>query len=147
MSDATNWLKDNSGGGDGGPGVYFDTPGDKVVGVIVGTPRKVDTEFGERLVVELTATGESTASKGTRGADGVIADGDSVTVWCKPGAMASAIARACNEAGVQGLSEGDTLALAYSGDGEQKKAGWNAPKLYVARYTIAKPAVSVDSLV
>jgi hypothetical protein len=146
-NDATDWLSKNSGSGSGGPGVYFGNIGDKVVGVIEGTPRKVETEFGDRLVIELRATAESTAAKGTSGEDGAIADGDPVTVWVKPGAMASAIKKALGEAGAKGLSEGDTLAVAYSGDGEKKKAGWNAPKLYVARYTPAKPAVSVDSLV
>jgi hypothetical protein len=143
---SNDWLSQNSGG-NGGPGVYFGTIGDKVVGVITATPRQVDTEFGERLVIELRATSESTATKGTSGEDGDIQDGDEVTVWVKPGAMAAAIRKAIVDAGATGLTEGDTLAVAYSGDGEKKKAGWNAPKLYVARYTTAKPAVSLDSLV
>ena len=146
MTDTTNWLNANSGG-TGGPGVYFGTIGDKVAGTITGTPRKVDTEFGERLVVELAAHDGSTATKGTNGEDGPIVNGDEVTLWVKPGAMAAAIGDAIKAAGASGLSEGDTLAVAYSGDGQKKKAGWNAPKLYQARYTPAKPAVSVDNLV
>lgn len=146
MTDTTNWLSQNSGG-NGGPGVYFGSIGDKVVGRIEGTPRTVTTEFGERLVIELVADDGCTASKGTNGEDGQIAAGDQVTVWLKPGAMAAAVRKAVQEAGANGLAEGDTLAIGYSGDGEKKKAGWNAPKLYQARYTPAKPSVSVDQLV
>lgn len=142
----TNWLDQNAGGS-GGPGVFFGTVGDKVVGVITGTPRPVETEFGERLVVELVAADGCTATKGTNGEDGPIQAGDDITLWVKPGAMASALRNAVRDAGVDGLSEGDTLAIAYSGDGERRKAGWNPPKLYQARYTPAKPAVSLDSLV
>jgi hypothetical protein len=143
---STDWLDQNSGGA-GGPSVYFGTIGDKVVGVIESTPRTVDTEFGERLVIELKAADGSTATKGANGEDGPIVDGDSVTVWCKPGAMASALKRAIADAGATGLSVGDTLAIAYSGDGEKKKAGWNAPKLYAAKYVPAKPSKSIDELV
>lgn len=143
---SNDWLSQNSGGS-GGPSAYFGTVGDKVAGVITSTPRTVATEFGERLVIELKAISGSTAAKGTNGEDGPIEDGDDVTIWVKPGAMASAIRRAINEAGADGLTEGDTLAIAYSGDGEKKKAGWNAPKLYQARYVPAKPTVSVESLV
>lgn len=147
MSNApTDWLKDNSGG-TGGPGVYFGAIGDKVVGEISATPRRVETEFGERLVVELKAADGCTAQSGTNGEDGPIKPGDEVTLWVKPGAMAAAISKAIGEAGAAGLSDGDTLAVAYSGDGERRKPGWNPPKLYVARYTPAKAAVSVENLV
>lgn len=139
-----DWFDQNSGGS-GAPGVYFGEVGHKVVGRIVGTPKRVDTQFGERLVIELVATGDSTALKGKKGADGKIVDGDEVTVWTKPGAMAAAIRDAVQEAGATGLSDGDTLALAFSDTRDTGKA--EPVKLYVARYTPAKAAVSLDSLV
>jgi hypothetical protein len=147
MSDTTtDWLSANAGG-NGGPGVYFGTPGDKVVGVIEGTPHQVTTEFGDRLVIELVASASSTASKGTNGEEGPIADGDSVTLWCKPGAMAAALKKALADAGARGLTEGDTIAVQYTGDGERSKPGWNPPKLYAAKYVPATPSVSLDDLV
>lgn len=143
MSD--DWLQQNSGGS-GNPGVYFGNVGDKVVGVITQTPKTVPTQFGERLVIELRATGASTAGKGKKGMDGDIADGDEVTVWLKPGAMASAVRDAVNAAGARGLSEGDTLALAFSGTKDTGKA--EPVKLYTAQLVAAKPAVAIgESLI
>ena len=143
MTDTMNWLDQNAGGS-GSPGVAFKTIGAKIVGSITGQPRKVDTEFGERLVIELTATDGTTATLG----DGApINTGDEVTLWLKPGAMATAVKAACTAAGVPGLSIGDTLAFAYTGDGVASKAGWNPPKQYAAKLQpAAPPSVSVDDL-
>lgn len=141
-----DWLNQNQGGGDSGPGVYFGTIGMIVVGVIEGTPRAVTTKYGDRLIIDIVAGEGCTALKGEEGAEGQIAAGDRVTLWTKPGAMAGALRTALADAGATGLSEGDTLAVQYTGDGE-KKPGKNPPKLYKAKYTPAKPAVSLDSLV
>lgn len=146
MTMSMDWLSKNTGGGDGNPGVYFGTPGMKVIGKIADTPKEVDTQYGARLVVELVAVDGSTALKGTEGVDGVIEAGDEVTLWVKPGLMAAAIRTAITAAGADGLSEGDTLAVQYTGDGE-KKPGKNPPKIYAAQYQPAKAAVSVDSLI
>lgn len=143
MSD--NWLNENSGGS-GNPGVHFGEVGEKVVGRITATPKKVETQFGERLVVELEATGQSTASKGKKGGDGRISEGDNVTLWLKPGAMAAAVRDAIANAEAKGLSEGDTLALAFSGTRDTGKA--EPVKLYTAQLVAAKPAVAVgESLI
>jgi ApbE superfamily uncharacterized protein (UPF0280 family) len=135
-----DWLATNSGG-NGGTAVTFTNVGDKVVGTIAAEPRPKETQFGERLIVELVAGEGSTAT-----ADGnPINPGDAVTVFVKPGAMAAAIRTALVEAGAAGLREGDTLALAFS---ENRDTGKPSPlKVFQARYTAAKPAVSVDSLV
>ena len=142
MSETMNWLDANAGGS-GAPGVAFKTVGAKIVGTISGQPRRVDTEFGERLVVELSAADGTTATLG----DGeTINPGDDVTLWLKPGAMATAVKQACTAAGVAGLSVGDTLAFAYTGDGVASKAGWNPPKQYAAKLQPSTPSVSVDDL-
>lgn len=141
---SNEWLDTNSGGS-GNPGVYFGTLGDKVVGRIVGTPKQVDTQFGERLVIELKATDKSTAAKGKKGADGPIVDGDEVTLWLKPGAMAAAVRDAVRESGANGLSDGDTIAVAFTDTRDTGKA--EPVKLYAAQYVPAKPAVDVGSLV
>jgi hypothetical protein len=139
-----DWLDQNSGGS-GGPGVYFDKVGAKVVGEIITLPRKVDTEYGERLVIELRAAEGCTASKGKMGADGPIAVGDEVSLWVKSGFMASAVRDAVRAVNGAGLAVGDTIAVAYS---EDKETGKPQPaKVYQARYTPAKAAVSVDNLV
>jgi hypothetical protein len=141
-----DWLNDNSrnsGDGEDRPAVYFQDIGDKIIGTIIGTPRQVDTKYGQRLIIELRAVDGSTATKGNFGQDGAISAGDEVALWVKPGAMASAIREAL--ADVKGISEGDTLAVAYS---EAVDTGKPSPlKKYQARYTPAKPAVTVESLV
>lgn len=139
MSD--NWLNDNSGGS-GNPGVHFGNIGDKIVGRITQTPKTVNTQFGERLVVELEAHAQSTASKGKKGADGQIVEGDQVTLWVKPGAMAAAVRDAIAVAEARGLSEGDTLALAFTGTRDTGKA--EPVKLYTAQLEPGKPAVAVS---
>lgn len=146
MTQATDWLSQNANSGSGGPGVHFGAVGDKVIGKIIGTPKTVETEFGQRLVIELIAADESTASKGARGGDGRIVGGDEVTLWIKPGAMATALKAAIVEAKASGISEGDTIAMQYAGDGVSSKPGWNPPKLYNAKLKPAAPSVSVDDL-
>lgn len=136
----SDWLTNNSGGS-GNPGVAFDTIGAKVKGRIAAEPRQVETQYGERLVIELVALDGCTATVGeTRSA---INTGDQVTLWVKPGAMARAIREAIIAAGSTGLEEGATLALAYIGDGD-RKPGKNPPKLYKAAYEAARPAVSIS---
>lgn len=144
MNDNTNWLNANSGSS-GYPGVSFHEIGATVKGVIEGVPRPVETEFGERLVIDLAAVDGCTAVKGEQHEP--IAAGDQVTVWLKPGAMAAAVKSALTESGASGLEEGGTLAIQYERDGEKKKASWNAPKLYRASYRAPVASVSVDNLI
>jgi hypothetical protein len=140
MSDSADWLSSNSGGS-GYPGVGFPTIGATVKGTIEGTPRAVETEFGDRLAIDLIALDGCTAVAGENGDP--ISEGDGVTVWLKPGAMAAAVKSAIGEAGATGLQEGGVLAVQYERDGEKKKASWNAPKLYRASYKAPAPSVPV----
>jgi len=146
MTQTTDWLSQNSSSGSSGPGVHFGSVGDKVIGQIVSQPKTVETEFGQRLLIELIAADGCTAAKGARGGEGPIAAGDDITLWVKPGAMATALKQAISEAGATGISEGDTIAMQYSGDGVSSKAGWNPPKLYNAKLKAAKPTVAIDDL-
>lgn len=147
MTQTSDWLSQNSSAGNSGPGVHFGEIGDKVVGQITEQPKTVETEFGQRLLIELVAQDGCTASKGARGGEGPIVAGDEVTLWIKPGAMATALKQAISEAGASGITEGDVMALQYSGDGVSSKAGWNPPKLYAAKIKPAKPSVSIDDLI
>lgn len=135
----SDWLASNSGGS-GNPGVAFDEIGAKVKGTIVGEPRQVDTQYGERLVIELVATDGCTATAGENRAP--IAAGDEVTLWVKPGAMARALKDALVKVNAPGLEDGAILALAYTADGE-RKPGKNPPKLYAAAYERPKAAVGI----
>jgi hypothetical protein len=146
MTQATDWLSQNSSSSSSGPGVHFGTVGDKVIGQITAQPKTVETEFGQRLLIELLAADGCTAAKGARGGEGPITAGDEITLWVKPGAMATALKQAITEAGATGISEGDTIAMQYSGDGVSSKAGWNPPKLYNAKLKAAKPTVNIDDL-
>lgn len=149
MSDPSTWLDDNSGGG-GYPGVYFGRKGDTVKGVILSKPRivTVTNDRGideQRLVVELKALDGCTADHGKKGADGVIQAGTEVSLWVKPGLMASAISDAVKAADAKGLAEGDTLAVQFS---DEKETGKPQPaKVYTAAYAAAKPAVSLNELI
>ena len=140
---AMDWLAQNSGGS-GAPGVAFKQQGAKIIGKISADARKVETEFGDRLVIDLIVAAGSTA---TLGDGSPVNEGDDVTLWVKPGAMAQALKGACTTAGVSGISVGDTLAFAYTGDGHQPKAGFNAPKQYACKVQPAVGIVGVDDLI
>jgi len=149
MSNADEWLSRNRGGS-GYPAVAFLAVGDRVIGTITSLPRiaKMKDDDGQEqevLVVELRSGPQSTAKKGRKGADGPIQDGDNLTLWVRPGPMAGAVYDAVQEAGARGLSEGDDLAVGFS---EEKDTGKvQALKIYVARYTPAKPSTSLSTLV
>lgn len=144
MSNAMDWLNTNGGGGDSqsSGNISFAEVGDTVVGTIETAPRLVTTQYGDRLVLELSALDGTTAA-----ADGnQVTAGDVVTVWVKPGAMARAITNAVRTAGCSGLEIGGKLAIKHSALGE-KKPGRNPAKLYDAKYEApaAKPT-NVDDL-
>lgn len=62
------------------------------------------------------------------------------------GGMLKAIREAVAEAGTQ-LEIGGELTVRYTGDGEPTQRGFNAPKLYKAKYTPPAPAaVDLDDL-
>lgn len=139
---SNDWLNENSGGS-GNPGVHFANKGDKVIGRIAQTPKTVNTQFGERLVIELVANAGCTAGKGKKGADGIIAEGDEVTLWLKPGAMAAAVRDAISRAETTGLAVDGVLAVVFS---DTKDTGKAEPvKLYLAEYRAPVPTVPVGA--
>lgn len=142
MSTTSEWLSANSTS-DRTPAVSFTNIGMKIVGAVVGTPRGVDTEFGSRLVIDINVHDGSTVTA----AGEPVQAGDIVSIWIKPGAMATALSTAIKEAGVTGIGEGDVIAVQYSGDGVASKPGWNAPKQFRAKITPARPTVAVDDLI
>lgn len=140
---SNDWLQQNSGGS-GNPGCFFGQVGATIVGRITELPKTVDTQYGERLVCELEAIdGTKDMLKGAKGADGAIAIGDEVTLWIKPGAMASGVREAVQTAEAAGLEEGGILAVAFSDTRDTGKA--EPVKLYTAQYKPATPAVAVGT--
>lgn len=136
-----SWL-DNNSSSSGAPGVAFDVVGAEVAGVITAPPKEVETQYGSRLVIEIEAAGGCTATAGEDRKP--IAAGDPVTIWLKPGAMASAVRNALRDEGVDGLAVGGRIAVTYAGDGE-RKPGKNPPKLYAAAYAAPKPTVPLGT--
>ena len=141
MTNTSEWLGQNSGG-DSHPSVRFDTVGATITGTIDAEPKVVETEYGTRLVVDIKAASGTTATT----ADGPIEAGATVTLWVKPGSMATAVRDAVRAGDASGLQQGATLTVQYERDGERKKASFNPPKLYRAKYVSPVAAVAVDDL-
>lgn len=149
MNDTTDWLAGNAGGS-GHPSMKFKDVGDHVVGRIEGLPRVVtstnlDGDEEESLVIDLAVTKASGVVGMGAGQEADAGEQEYVTVWVKKGAMARALRDAVLAAGADGLEDGGTLALKHHELGEQKKAGWNRPKLYQAEYKPATPSVAVGA--
>jgi hypothetical protein len=138
MSDINNFLM---GGGVGG--FKFDAIGATVKGEIVSADlqQQRDIKTGEPLtwdsgeprmqvkIVIATDARDSDEDNGHR------------AIYVK-GQMQQAVREAVRSAGATALEVGGTLAVRYDGDGEPTKRGFNAPKLYKAKYEapVAKPA-------
>lgn len=73
--------------------------------------------------------------------DPEIGDDDGIRRLFVKGQMQTAVRDAVKAAGARELKHGGTLKVQYHADGERKKAGYNAPKLYRAKYTA--PAISL----
>ena len=59
------------------------------------------------------------------------------------GNMLAAIRKAVVAAGARGIRPGGKLVIQYTGDGEVKQRGFNAPKLYFAKYQPPVESVSI----
>lgn len=138
--------------GSGAPSAKFPTIGTTVKGTVVDAVVSQQTEMGSgtpktwddgnpmmQLVVTL-ATDERDV--------GIEGDNGHRRVFIK-GQMRSAVAEAVKTAGAKAIEQGGILAIQYKEDGEQKKPGFNAPKVYQAQYRApaATAAVSVDELI
>ncbi len=152
MSNETMDFLNSNSGGSGYPSMKFRNVGDFVSGRIEGTPRTVeaknlDGEMETSLVIDL-AVSKAQGVCGNSTDEQDAAEAEHVTVWVKAGAMARAIRDAVQQNGATGLQDGGDLAIKHTELGEQKKAGFNKPKLYAAEYKTPTPAVAVsDSLI
>ena len=136
----------------------FENVGDTLKGVIVsaevaqqtdpdnGTPKKWDDG---RPVMQLIVTVQTDLREedGDDGQRRIYAKGGNYEVASGKGsAMLVAIREAIKKAGASKIAEGATLTVQHSGLGVKKKAAFNAPKLYVAKYEPAANAVDLDDI-
>lgn len=132
----------------GAPVAKFPTPGTTVKGTVEsavvsqqtdidGTPKTWDDGNPRMQIVVTLQTDERTLDD----------DDGKRRVFVK-GQMLTALKDALRVAGAKSPEVGGTLAIQYKEDGEQKRAGFNAPKIYVAKYKAPEASsVSVDELI
>jgi hypothetical protein len=136
--------------GGGAPTAKFPTKGVTIKGTIEdlavtqqtdlnGNPLEWDDGNPRMQLVVTLATDER---------DAAIDDDDGKRRLFVKGGMRTAVKDALKLAGAKTLEVGGTLAVQYKDDGEPPRAGFNAPKIYVAQYKApAADAVSVDELI
>ena len=125
MSDAVSQFLQNAGAGRF-PNATFDVIGKRYEGTIVGLPKVVDTQFGERLLVDL---------------ENPNLPGGGITLWIKDGTMGQAVATA---AGSDGIEEGGKLSLEFTSERDTGKG--NPLKLFKATYEAPSAKVDVTSI-
>jgi len=124
----------------------FEKPGDKVSGTIVaaevtqqtdlttGAPKTWDNgDPMMQLVVTLATDQRDPEDPDDTGERKLYLKGS------KPTTSLGAVKGAIKAAGAKGIEVNGTLQLAYTGDGEPTKRGFNAPKEYVAKYQAPAP--------
>lgn len=142
MPDADQFLM-----GGGVPSAKFETVGASVTGTITQRPdvqQRTDFDSGQPLfwpdgkpmlqLKVVLATSQRDPSE---------PDDDGLRAIYIKGNMQKAVQQAVRAAGAKGLEVGGTLTVTYSGNGEQKKRGMSAPKLYTATYVKPDPLTQV----
>ena len=130
----SDWLDQNATG-ESHDAVGFPVIGDSVVGTVLDLPRAVDTQYGQRLVINVQPT--VLVQNGAP-----VTTTEPRTLWVKPGAMATALRSAL--AGRQ-LGVGDTVGMSFTGEGAAKP-GQNPPKQYAAVHEPAAPSADVGAI-
>lgn len=132
--------------GGGVPSAKFKNHRDEIVGVILDTSVRQQTDFesGEllywqdgkprmQLVITLqTELNEELDDDGQR------------RIYAK-GQMLTAIREAVKKAGAKGIAEGGKLFVRYVSDAEPKRRGLSGEKQYIARYAVPEVMVPDDA--
>lgn len=136
--------------GGGIPAAQFDTIGTTVTGAISALPeviQQTDPKDGSlkfwddgKPRMQLVVTVQTDLR------DPEIADDDGLRKFYVKAKLQDAVRQAVRASGARGLEIGGTLAITYTGDGEQKNRAFNPPKLYSARYTAPAQAAANDFL-
>lgn len=130
MSDAEEFL---ASGGPKLPAVKFTNIGDTAKGTITSVKKTEDRDPAGNL---------KKWDNGDPRYVWIITLDDAQNIWAR-GQMVNAIRDAAKKAGASTLV-GCELAVKYVGNGEQKKAGYSAPKQFAAQVKVAAPAASDD---
>ncbi len=134
MSTASEFLSENRG--DFPESFKFRDIGDGIAGTLTTEPRRHEgTDLNGKPQTNWIFEVETDA-------------GDRWSIWAPVGkAISREIAKAMQEAGVTTFSEGDRLAVTFTGLGEPTKPGYSPPKLYSAAYRAKAPSgVSASDL-
>lgn len=143
----------------GAKSAKFDDVGDKVTGVILTAEvaQQTDPETGTpktwndgRPVMQLVITLQTDERDGDDddGQRRLYAKGGNYEVASGKGtALLPAVREAVKKAGAKGIEPGARLTVQHSGLGTKKKAAFNAPKLYVAKYEPGAAApIDIDDI-
>lgn len=133
----------------GGKSAKFEQPGDTITGQVVATDVRQtrDIKTGEpqtwddgnpkqQVVITLQTTERDAADPDDNGERNVY-----VKWW---GVQRQSLQQAVKESGAADILPGGTFTATYTGDGEQKQKGFNAPKLYT--YTYQPPSATAGLL-
>jgi len=130
----------------GAPAFKFEKIGDTFAGKVVAAEKRQQTEFGTgtpKFYDNGDPMWEVVITLDTGVDDG---NGETCKRLFARGALLKAVREALRDAGAK-LEVGGELRGKYVEDGEPPKKGFNAPKLYKAKYTPPAPsAVDLDDL-
>lgn len=138
------------GGGDGVPGHKFNKVGDLLEGEIIDLEERqaIDIDSNEPIFwpdgkpkMEIVVTLETPYMEG-EGIDPEKFNGEDDgkrRIWLRSN-LFTAVRTAVKEAGASSLDVGGVLKIKFDSLGEKKKAAWQAPKLFKAKYTVPPPA-------
>ena len=152
MSDVNDFLF-----GGGGKAAKFDNLGDFVEGTITNVQMTQQTSMDDnvpltwadgsprmQLVITLQTDNEGENDDGLRR---IYAKGGNFEVAEGSGkSLKDAIADAVKTAEARSIDEGGYLKVAYTGVGKKTNRGYQAPKLFKARYSKPKNSVPTDDL-
>jgi hypothetical protein len=144
-------------GGEGNA-AKFEELGDKVTGKITNCVMAQQTSMDDntpltwsdgrpRMQLVITLATDDRNGDDDDGARRVYAKGGNYEVATGSGtSMKDAIASAVKASGKRTLEEGGTLTVAYTGEGKRTNRGYNAPKLYKAKYEPPRASISEEDL-
>ena len=130
--------------GGGVPSAKFPTIGTSISGRITERPKveqQRDYTTGElKFWPDGQPQNQLVVTVATDQRDPQVADDDGMRRFYIKGQMKTAVQQAVRASGAKGLEVGGVLSITYTGDGEQKSAKLNPPKLFAAQYTPAATA-------
>jgi len=155
----SNDVRDFLMGGTG-KGFKFENVTDTVSGVVTNVEIAQQTSMEDntpltwadgsprmQLIVSLQTDLRDPESENDDGVRRIFAKGGNFEVATGSGkSMKEAIADAVRRAGAKSIDEGGTLTVAYTGEGKKTNRGYQAPKLFKAKYEPPVNRVAADDL-